>query len=129
MVPPQLFKREIVRPKFKRRGDRGRPPVVAPAPARPVPGGYASAGLLAWIAPGKYGDHAPQYRLEQVSARWGASVSRQTMADWIGITAQWLEPISWRMQAELLGGGYVEADEVPVRCNDPEEKRGGTTQG
>lgn len=93
VVPPQLFKREIVRPKFKRRDDREQPPVIAPAPARPVQGGYASAGLLAWIALSKYVDHAPLYRLEQMSARWGASISRQTMADWIAITAQWLEPI------------------------------------
>ena len=50
VVPPKLFKREIVRPKFKRRDDRTQPPVVAPAPARAVAGGYASAGLLAWIA-------------------------------------------------------------------------------
>jgi transposase len=129
VVPPQLFKREIVRPKFKRRDDREQPPVVAPAPARPVQGGYASAGLLAWIALSKYVDHAPLYRLEQMSARWGASIPRQTMADWIGITAQWLEPIYRRMQTELLGSGYVQADETPVRCNDPDEKRGGTTQG
>ena len=103
--------------------------MIAPAPARPVQGGYASAGLLAWIALSKYVDHAPLYRLEQMSARWGASISRQTMADWIGITAEWLEPIYRRMQTELLGGGYVQADETPVRCNDPDEKRGGTTQG
>jgi transposase len=129
VVPPQLFKREIVRPKFKRRDDREQPPVIAPAPARPVQGGYASAGLLAWIALSKYVDHAPLYRLEQMSARWGASISRQTMADWVGITAEWLEPIYRQMHRELLAGGYVQADETPVRCNDPDEKRGGTTQG
>lgn len=72
VVPPQLFKREIVRSKFKRRDEREQPPVIAPAPARPVQGGYASAGLLAWIALSKYVDHAPLYRLEQMSARWGA---------------------------------------------------------
>jgi hypothetical protein len=103
--------------------------VIAPAPARPVQGGYASAGLLAWIALSKYVDHAPLYRLEQMSARWGASISRQTMADWVGITAGWLEPIYRQMNRELLAGGYVQADETPVRCNDPDEKRGGTTQG
>jgi hypothetical protein len=129
VVPPQLFKREIVRPKFKRRDDREQPPVIAPAPARPVQGGYASAGLLAWIALSKYVDHAPLYRLEQMSSRWGAAISRQTMADWVGITAEWLEPIYRQMHRELLAGGYVQADETPVRCNDPDEKRGGTTQG
>ena len=129
VVPPRLFKREIVRPKFKRRDDRGQPPLVAPAPARAVAGGYASAGLLAWIALSKYVDHLPLYRLEQMSARWGATIPRSSMADWIGLTAGWLEPIYRRMKAELLAGGYVQADETPIRCNDPDEKRGGTTQG
>jgi transposase len=129
VVPPKLFKREIVRPKFKRRDDRTQPPVVAPAPARAVAGGYASAGLLAWIALSKYVDHVPLYRLEQMSARWGATLSRSSMADWIGITAEWLEPIYRQMRLELLAGGYVQADETPVRCNDPDERKGGTSQG
>ncbi|MEJ1974205.1 MAG: IS66 family transposase [Lacunisphaera sp.] len=129
VVPPKLFKREIVRPKFKRRDDRAQPPVVAPAPARAVAGGYASAGLLAWIALSKYVDHLPLYRLEQMSSRWGATLPRSSMADWIGITAQWLEPIYRQMKSGLLQGGYVQADETPIRCNDPDEKKGGTTQG
>ncbi len=93
VTAPQIYKREIVRPKYRHKTDRARPPVLAPAPARAVQGGYASAGLLAWIALSKYVDHQPLYRLEQQSARWGAQISRQTMADWIRITAEWLEPI------------------------------------
>lgn len=129
VTPPKLFKREIIRPKYRHRRDRNRAPVIAPAPARPVAGGYASAGLLAWIALSKYVDHLPLYRLEQMSQRWGATLSRQTMADWIRLTAEWLEPLYRRMYHDLLAGGYVQADETPVRCNDPDEKRGGTTQG
>ena len=129
VVPPKLFKREIVRPKYRHRLDRSRPPVLAPAPARPVAGGYASAGLLAWIALSKYVDHQPLYRLEQMSKRWGAEISRRTMCDWVTITAQWLERVYRLMHRELLASGYVQADETPVRCNDPDEKRGGTTQG
>lgn len=129
VVPPQLFKREIVRPKYVRRAERAQPPVIAPAPARAVAGGYASAGLLAWIALSKYVDHLPLYRLEKMSARWGATLSRQTMADWIRLTADWLEPIYRHMHRTLLQSRYVQADETPIRCNDPDEKRGGTTQG
>ena len=129
VVPPKLFKREIVRPKYRHRLDRNRAPLVASAPARPVAGGYASAGLLAWVALSKYVDHAPLYRLEQMSRRWGATITRQTMADWIRITAEWLEPIYRRMYRELLAGDYIQADETPIRCNDPDEKRGGTSQG
>jgi transposase len=129
VTPPKLFKREIIRPKYRHRLDRNRAPLVAPAPVRAVAGGYASAGLLAWIALSKYVDHLPLYRLEQMSQRWGATITRQTMADWIALTAQWLEPIYRRMDQELLAGGYVQADETPIRCNDPDEKRGGTSQG
>jgi transposase len=129
VTPPELFKREIIRPKYRHRLDRTRPPVLAPAPARPVVGGYASAGLLAWIALSKYVDHLPLYRLEKMSGRWGAAISRQTMVEWIRLAAEWLEPLYRCMHRELLAGGYVQADETPVKCNDPDEKRGGTSLG
>jgi transposase len=129
LTPPQIFKREIVRPKYRHKADRSRPPVIAPALERAVVGGYASAGLLAWVALCKYVDHQPLYRLEKQSARWGAAIPRQTMADWIRITAEWLEPVYRQMAKRLLAGGYLQADETPIRCNDPDEKRGGTTEG
>jgi transposase len=129
IVPPQVFKRGTVRPKYRHKANRQLPPVLAPAPERPVMGGYASAGLLAWIALSKYVDHVPLYRLEKQSARWGAEIPRQTMADWIRITAEWLEPIYRQMHRRLLAGTYLQADETPVRCNDPDEKRGRTREG
>jgi len=129
VIPPQLVKREIVRPKYRHRLDRSRAPLLAPAPARVVPGGYASAGLLAWIALSKYVDHLPLYRLERMSQRWGAAISRRTLSDWVEASANWLEPIYRYMHRGLLKGDYLQADETPVRCNDPDEKRGGTTQG
>jgi len=129
IVAPQVFKREIIRPKYRHMADRSLPPVVAPAPERPVVGGYASAGLLAWIAYSKYVEHVPLFRLERQSQRWGAVIPRQTMADWVRITAEWLEPIYKRMHRRLLTGKYLQADETPIRCNDPDEKQGGTTEG
>lgn len=129
VVPPKLFKREIIRPKYRHREDRSRPPVVAPASVRAVAGGYASAGLLAWVTLSKYVEHQPLYRQEQMSVRWGARISRQSMADWIATVAGWLKPLYRQMHRDLLAGDYVQCDETPIRCNDPDEKRGGTTQG
>ena len=129
IVPPQLFKREFVRPKYRRKDDQTQPPVVAAAPARVVPGGYASAGLLAWIAIAKYVDHLPLYRLEKMSARWGATLPRQSMVEWIRLTAETLEPLWKQLHAGLLAGGYVQADETPVKCHDPDENHGRTLQG
>jgi transposase len=129
IIAPQLVKRVIIRSKYRHKLNRALAPVIAPAPARPVAGGYASAGLLAWIALSKYVDHLPLYRLEKMSQRWGAPLSRQSMADWIAIAAEWLEPIYKTMLRRLLAGSYLQADETPIRCNDPDEKRGGTTEG
>lgn len=128
MVPPKLVKREIVRPKFRHRLDRNRAPLLAAAPARVVPGGYASAGLIAWIVISKYVDHLPLYRQEQMSKRWGAPIHRRTMCDWVEVAALWLEPIYRHMHRALLGGNYLQADETPIRCNDPDHHRGTTLQ-
>ena len=128
VVPPKLFKRRIVRPKYRHRLERARPPVLAPAPARPVPGSYVSAGLLAWIILSKYVDHQPLYRQEQMSARWGARIARQTMVEWIALASAWLEVIYQAMRRELLRGGYLQCDETPIRCQDPDVP-GKTVQG
>lgn len=129
VVQPKLVKREIVRPKYRLKADKSVAPLLAPAPPRAVMGGYASAGLIAWVALSKYVDHLPLYRLEQMSSRWGASISRQTMCDWIEVASDWLAPIYRRMLTNLRAGGYLQADETPIRCHDPDEKKGATTQG
>jgi transposase len=113
---------------YRHRLERTRALVVAPALARAVPGGYVSAGLLAWIVLAKYVDHQPLYRQEQMSARWGARIARQTMVEWIGFAAGWLEVIYHAMRRELLQGGYLQCDETPIRCQDP-DVRGETVQG
>jgi transposase len=128
LVPARLVKREIIRPKYRHRLDRVRPPLLAPMPPRVVPGGYASAGLIASVVIGKYVDHLPLARQEQMSARWGASISRQTMCDWVEVAALWLEPIYRHLHRQLVAGSYLQADETPVRCNDPDHERGKTRQ-
>jgi len=128
LIPARLVKREFVRPRFRHRLDRNRPPLVAPMPPRVVPGGYASAGLIASVVIGKYVDHLPLYRQEQMSARWGAKLSRQSMCDWVEVAALWLEPVYRHLHRQLVAGDYLQADETPVRCNDPDHERGGTRQ-
>jgi transposase len=128
LTPARLVKREIVRPKYRHRLDRSRAPLLAAAPARVVPGGYASAGLIASIVIGKYVDHLPLYRQERMSARWGATISRRTMCDWVEVAAMWLEPIYRHLHQALIAGNYLQADETPIRCQDPDHDRGKTLQ-
>ena len=135
LVPPQLFKRAIVRPKYRHRLDRNRAPLLAPAPARVVEGGFASAGLIAWALTAKYCDHLPLYRQEKMLARWSGApnrpspISRQNLSDWVGAATALLEPLVKRMQQDLLAGGYVQMDETPLRCHDPDLRDGKTTTG
>jgi|MDTA01.2.fsa_nt_gb transposase len=130
ITPASLWKRKIVRPKFRHKLDRSLPPLLAPASPRVIEGGYASAQLIAYIALNKYLYHLPLYRQEKMSAHWGAQLSRKSMADWIAAVADWFNPIYGLMHRNLLeGGGYVQADETPVRFNDPDQKKGKTTQG
>jgi len=129
LIGPRLVKREIVRPKFRRKADREQAPVIAPAPARPVAGGYASAGLLAYIVISKYQHHLPLYRLESMSMQWGAQLSRKSMAEWVRIASDWAEPIYKLMHADLLRGQYVQCDETPVKFIDPDEKGGHAMSG
>lgn len=129
VVPPKLFKREFVRPKYRRKDDATRPPLVARAPARPVAGGYASAGLVAWVVTAKYLDHQPLFRQEQMFKRWGAEIPRQTMAEWIAQAANWCEPVYKLMREKLLRGDYIQVDETPIRYHDPTVKKGKTEQG
>ena len=129
VTAPRLWKRVIVRPKYKLKADRAQPPVVAPAPPRAAQGGYASAGLLAWVCVAKYLDHLPLYRQESMFARWGAEIPRSTLCEWIRIAADWLEPVYKAMLRRLLDGDYVQADETPIKCQDPDQPGLGIFQG
>ena len=129
IIGPKLVKREFVRPKFRRKAEREAAPVIAPAVPRRAAGGYASAGLIAYVVVSKYQHHLPLYRIEAMSAQWGAELNRKTMVDWVRIAADWAEPIYKLIHADLLRGHYVQCDETPVKFIDPDEKSRGTTQG
>jgi transposase len=116
VVPTRYFRRRIVRRKYKSKVNRDLPPLVAPLPPRLIEGGYASAGLLTDILLKKYADHLPLHRQEQIlRTRHGIELSRKTMCDWVRVAADWLQPIYNHIREELRQGGYLQADETPVR--------------
>jgi len=127
VVPQQYFRRLIIRRKYKSIKDKSLPPVIAPLGPRVIDGGYASPGLLADIVLKKYEDHLPLYRQEKIlKSRHNIDLSRKTMCDWIGVTADWLNPIYNLMRDELRKSGYLQIDETPVRYPD---KDTGSKQG
>ena len=119
IVPPRFSRRRIVRPKYRKIGDRSKAPVVAPAPARPVEG-VASAELLSHIAVSKYLDHLPLYRQCAIFKRHGFPVERQNLVRWVEKIAEWLKPLYNHMKTGLLEGDYVQVDETPIKYQDPD---------
>ncbi|HSR54539.1 MAG TPA: IS66 family transposase [Acidobacteriota bacterium] len=129
ITPPKLYKRAIIRPKYRHRLERSRPPVVAPAPKRVIEGSYASAGLITWVILSKYRDHLPLHRQEGMLKRWGGPVPKQTMSDWVATASFLLEVIYWKIREGLLGVGYLQADETPIKFIDPDIKKGKAQTG
>jgi len=118
--PGKFFWQETVRPKYVRRSERALPPVVAPAPARVADHGLAAPGLLAQLLVGKYCDHLPFYRQEQMFwQRHGVFIARQQMVQWTAQSVRLLSGITDCLKAELRQSSYVQVDETPVRYQDP----------
>lgn len=92
---------------------------AAPIPPAVIDGGMAAPGLLVWVLIGKFLDHLPLYRLEQIAARQQVRLPRSTLADWVGRTGVALAPLADRLKWHLLHGNSLHADETPVAQLDP----------
>jgi transposase len=117
--PPCFYRHRIIRPKYRKVGDKAAAPIVAPAPLRVVEG-LASSELLAYVVVAKFLDHLPLYRQCAIYKRYGFTISRQNLVRWVEKVAQWLMPIYDQMRIELLEGDYVQADETPISYCDPD---------
>jgi hypothetical protein len=79
-----------------------------------------AAGLLAQIIVSKYVDHLPLYRQEQIYwTRHRVWLPRQSQARWVGMVADWFQPIYHYIRSGVMAGGYVQVDETPVRYLAP----------
>ena len=77
---------------------------------------------------GKYCDHLPLYRQEQIfRCRHAVHLPRQTLARWVGLAADWLKPIYEHIRTGVMAGGYVQVDETPINYLEP--GNGKTRQG
>ena len=118
--PARFLRRRTVRPKYIQRGELDAVPVIAPLPESLLERSVVTPGLLAQILVGKYCDHLPLYRQESIYwSRHEVWLPRQTMAEWVGLAAEWLKPIYRQIREEVLKGGYVQIDETPIRYLEP----------
>jgi transposase len=92
---------------------------VAPPADKPLEKGLPGPGLLSAIVVGKYADHLPLYRLEDVFARAGVELSRSTLCRWALQTAELLEPLYRLLIERVRSSAVIHTDDTPVPVLDP----------
>ena len=111
--PAKLEAHIHVRPKYAcRRCKDG--VSAAPLPARPIPGGIAGPGLITEVFVGKFGDHLPLYRLEDILARYGVYLSRSTLCGWMKAVAYLLRPLYELQRQRVLQSSVMWTDDTHV---------------
>jgi transposase len=89
--------------------------ISAPKPPGPFAKGLPGPGLLAFVIVGKYFDHLPLHRQENILARQGLAVSRSTLCDWMAASAELLRPLYELMAAAVLQSQWLHTDDTPVK--------------
>ncbi len=115
--PARFFVHRHIRPQYACRACET--VSAAPIPPAVIDGGLAATGLYVWVLIGKYLDHLPLYRLEQMAVRDQVTLSRSTMAQWVGRIGVALQPLADRLAQLLLERPVLHADETPVAQLDP----------
>lgn len=87
---------------------------TAGAQPSPIPKCNAGAGLLAHVLVAKYADHMPLARQERIFARHGASISRQTLCDWVLASAELLRPLMAPLHQHVLSCPVIFADDTKL---------------
>lgn len=99
--------------------DEGYQPIkAAERPVHPLGKCLASVSLLAFILVSKYADALPLYRLEGILQRYGARLSRTSMAHWmirLGEEGGVLQPLIELLRQHQLNANYLQADETRMQ--------------
>ena len=81
-----------------------------------LPGSFASAETVAYLAAQKFVMYSPLYRLQQEFERQGLKLSRQTMANWLlNISEKWLRPVYDVLREQLCRESVLHADETTLQ--------------
>jgi transposase len=89
--------------------------VTASRPPSPIARGLAGPGLLAHIIVSKFCDHLPLYRCERMLARFGVSLPRSTLCDWLAQSATLLRPLWELLKSCVQQSRVIQTDDTPVR--------------
>jgi len=127
--PAEYFVRVLLREKLACADCEEMGVATAAMPVRIVEKGKLSDAVVVDSLVRKYGEHTPLYRqLISLEREAGVTLSPATFNAGVMRCGELLMPLSGAMREELLGSGYIQADETPVgvRCD---LKKGRNHQG
>jgi transposase len=96
--------------------------VTAPGPDHSVEKTRYGDGFRAYIVTSKCADAMPLYRLAKQFARLGISIPRSTLTDLFHQVARQLAPLSGRLVEIVAAAAVVQADETPLKMQQPNKK-------
>ena len=121
ITPARFECQKIIRRKYVRKDARHLPPITPPLNTlqdRCI----ATPRLLAHTLSNRFELHLPFYRIEQLYARLGVPISRQTLCGWAGMAHDASRLIIEAIQREVFADGYLMIDETPLKYQDPERQ-------
>lgn len=126
LIPSKLFIKRTIRPKYALPENQG--VLIADIPSRPIDKCIAGSGLLSQIMVDKFVDHLPFYRQIERLKREGVTISSSTIDGWQTSICNLLSPLYEELKKQVLGQGYLQVDESPIKVLD-KNKKGKTHQG
>jgi transposase len=117
--PGSYFIKEIIRLKYALPQESEGGIRIASLPESLLTRCQADESLLADILTKKFADHLPLYRQQEILAREGIRISRQTMSQWVVRVGMALKPLYNEMLRKILESGNIFIDEIPIDMQDP----------
>jgi transposase len=124
--PGELFVNRTILPQYKCpvAGKVGAVQIIqASRPARAIARSIADPGLLAAVTIDKYVDALPLNRQLERFKRNGVQIPYSTIADWVRLVAQAIEPLADALLREMLHYSYWHADETGIEVLDNTKKK------
>jgi transposase len=120
--PAKFWVRVIKREKRGSHCEEEQGVATAPSPAQIVPKGKLSNEFIIEVLVRKYQLHLPVYRqCAALAEDFGIELSRKTLTDAILAAGGLLQAVVRAQRLELLGGGYIQADETTMPCQTGEK--------
>ena len=101
---------------------------VGQLPPMVIDKGIPGESVLAHIITCKYADHLPLNRQEGIFARHGVDITVSNMCDWVGVSADLLEPLVKRIRELIIKSSIINTDDTPIPIKS-KTRKGSTYNG